>query len=71
MNAKDLELQLKAVLAGNDYTLTKLVNKLNEQGNTTTIQNLSNKLKRGTINYLEIAEILNAIGYDIEWIKRK
>lgn len=34
-------------------------------------KNLSNKLKRGTINYLEIAEILNAIGYDIEWERRK
>ncbi len=70
MDAKDLELKLKSVLAGNDYTLTKLVRKLNEQGNTTTIQNLSNKLKRGTINYLEIEEILNAIGYSIEWIKK-
>lgn len=70
MDAKDLELKLKSVLAGNDYTLTKLVRKLNEQGNTTTIQNLSNKLKRGTINYLEIEEILNAIGYSIEWIQK-
>lgn len=71
MNAKDLELKLKATLAGSGYTLTALVKELNEKGNSTTVQNVSNKLKRGSLNYLEVVEILEAIGYDIEWIKRK
>ena len=71
MNAKELELQLKSVLAGTGHTLTSLVKELNSKGNSTTVQNVSNKLKRGSLNYLEVEEMLQAIGYDIEWVKRK
>lgn len=71
MNAKDLELKLKATLAGKGYTLTALVKELNTKGNSTTVQNVSNKIKRGSLNYLEVDEILNAIGYNIEWVERK
>ena len=70
MDAKELELKLKATLAGSGYTLTSLVNQLKEQGISTTVQNVSNKIKRGSLNYLEVDEMLNAIGYDIEWIKK-
>lgn len=69
MNAKELELQLKSVLAGTGHTLTSLVKELNAKGNSTTVQNVSNKLKRGSLNYLEVEEMLQAIGYKIEWIK--
>lgn len=69
MNAKELELKLKGVLASEGYTLTALVKQLNEKGNTTTVQNISNKLKRGSLNYLEVIEILEAINYKIEWYK--
>ena len=71
MNAKELELQLKGILAGCGYSITRLVKELNEKGNSTTVQNVSNKLKRGSLNYLEVVEMLEAIGYDIEWVKRK
>lgn len=67
MNAQDLTNELKSILAKKGYTLTALVGKLNEQGITTTLQNISNKLKRGSINYLEMVNILNAVGYEIEW----
>lgn len=71
MNAKDLELKLKSILAGSGYTLTSLVNELKGKNIITTVQNISNKLKRGSLNYLEVNDMLDAIGYDIEWIKRK
>lgn len=71
MNAKELELKLKSTLAGCGYTLTALVKELNKNGNSTTVQNVSNKLKRGSLNYLEVEEMLQAIGYDIEWVKKK
>lgn len=70
MEAKDLEKQLKLILLQEDHTLTSLVNALNEKGKTTTIQNISNKLKRGSLNYLEVVEILEAINYKIEWVKK-
>lgn len=69
MNAKELELKLKGILASEGYTLTALVKQLNEKGNTTTIQNISNKLKRGSLNYLEVIEILEAVNYKVEWFK--
>lgn len=71
MNAKELELQLKGILAGSGYTITSLVKQLNEKGISTTVQNVSNKLKRGSLNYLEIVDMLDAIGYKIEWIKKQ
>ena len=70
MNAKELELKLKGVLASKGYTLTALVKELNTKGNTTTVQNISNKLKRGSLNYLEVAEILEAINLKIEWLEK-
>lgn len=70
MEAKELELQLKSVLAGSGYSITRLVKELNEKGNSTTVQNISNKLKRGSLNYLEVVEMLEAIGYKIEWVKK-
>lgn len=70
MNAKDLELKIKSILAGQGHTLTSLVKQLNEQGISTTVQNVSNKIKRGSLNYLEVNDMLNAIGYNIEWVKK-
>ncbi len=69
MEAKDLELQLKGVLAGSGFTITSLVKQLNEKGISTSVQNVSNKLKRGSLNYLEVVDMLEAIGYKIEWKK--
>lgn len=71
MDAKEFELELKSTLAGSGHTLTSLVKQLKEQGISTTVQNVSNKIKRGSLNYLEVNDMLNAIGYDIEWVKRK
>lgn len=70
MDAQQLTNELKSVLAKKGYTLTALVKKLKEQGITTSLQNISNKLKRGSINYLEMVEILNAVGYKIEWVEK-
>lgn len=35
----------------------------------TTVQNISNKLTRGTIKYSEVKEIAEIIGMEIEWKK--
>ena len=34
------------------------------------LQNLSNKLSRGTIKYSEIKQIADILGYEIKWIKK-
>lgn len=54
------------------FTLTRVVEKMNEELPTdkqTTVQNISNKLTRGTIKYSEVKEIAEIIGMEIEWKK--
>lgn len=66
----DIHSQVKAMIASQGWTLTRVVQKMNEQRleqDKTTIQNISNKLTRGTIKYSEILEIAEIIGIDILW----
>ena len=74
--------EVKAYIAKRGFTLTEIVNKMNESREPlpekaedkvkgveyqTTTQNISNKLTRGTIKYSEIKEIADIIGYKIKW----
>ncbi len=64
--------ELKAIIAQNGLTLTEVVNRMNQRrspDSQTTVQNISNKLTRGTIKYSEVLEIASAIGLKISWDK--
>lgn len=57
--------EMKTLLAKNDMSLTEVVAEMNKQHperKKTTVQNISNKLTRGTIKFSEIIEICNIIG---------
>ena len=61
------------MIAKKGWTLTRVVQKINERHpdrNKTTVQNISNKLSRGTIKYSEILEIAEIIGFNITWEPR-
>ena len=63
---------IKSVIVKSGWTLSDVVKALNEKySRNDTIQNLSNKLSRGTLKYREALEIAGVMGYSIEWIKRK
>ena len=63
---------IKSVIVKSGWTLSDVVKALNEKySRNDTVQNLSNKLSRGTLKYREALEIAGVIGYSIEWIKRK
>lgn len=50
--------------------MTEIIELINEKyDRNDTVQNLSNKLARGTIKYSEVKEIADVIGYDVKWIK--
>lgn len=52
--------------------MSQVIDKINEKyGRNDTVQNLSNKLTRGTLKYKEALEIADIIGYKIEWIEYK
>ena len=63
--------EIKAQITRSGYTMTQLVELLNEKYNKkASVQSLSNKLARGTISFKEVLEIADVLGYKIEWIKK-
>ena len=56
--------EIKAEIAKSGWTLTDIVKEINKlhPDNTTTSQNISNKLTRGTLKYPEAREIAFIIG---------
>lgn len=70
MKTNAIHCEIKSYIAKRGFTLTEVVNRMNQNRSAerqTTIQNISNKLSRGTIKYSEILEIANIIGMNIEW----
>ncbi len=68
MNIKN---EIKSYLAATGITMTELVERLNNdlpEEKKTSVQNLSNKLSRGSLRYDEAQQIAKAIGKRIAWI---
>lgn len=62
--------EIKAEIAKSGWTLTDIVKEMNllHPDETTTSQNISNKLTRGTLKYSEALEIAAIIGKRISWV---
>lgn len=62
--------EIKAEIAKSGWTLTDIVKEMNllHPEETTTSQNISNKLTRGTLKYAEAIEIASIIGKRISWV---
>lgn len=72
MSHNQVHNEIKAIIAQNGLTLTEVVNRMNLQrkpDEQTTVQNISNKLTRGTIKFSEVLEIASVIGLKISWDK--
>lgn len=70
MKTNTIHKQIKMNLARSGMTLTEVVKKMNmyrSEDNQTTIQNISNKIMRGTIKYSEVLEIAAVLNMDIVW----
>ena len=70
MKTNPIHKEIKMNLARSGMTLTEVVNKMNMKraiDNQTTIQNISNKIMRGTIKYSEILEIAAILNMNIVW----
>lgn len=68
MSFKD---DLKSIIIKSGWTMTAVTNEINNRNNTNyTVQNFSAKLSRGTLKYLEVIEVLDIIGYKIEWVPK-
>ena len=68
MSFLTIKQEIKSYLARTGWSMTDLVKALNEKHNRDdSVQNLSNKLSRGTIKYKEVKEIADIIGAKINW----
>ena len=68
----DISKEIKKLLIDSDITLTELARKKkNNKNKHYTVQNLSQKLKNGTVNAKEIAIILDCIGYSVYFVPKK
>jgi diaminopimelate decarboxylase len=58
---------IKMLLAQKAMTMTKLAELLTEKGKKTSVKSLSNKLAKKTIKFEEVREILDIMGFKIEY----
>lgn len=73
MSQASIHDEIKANIIKSGLSMTAVVNIMNAkrpQNKHTSIQNISNKLTRGTIKYSEVLEIADIIGMDIIWEKK-
>lgn len=61
--------EVKSYIVKEGFTMKKIADLLDDESRT-ALQNLSNKLTRGTIKYSEIKKIADILGYEIKWEKK-
>ena len=62
---------IKSLIVKENLTITKVADELNRLNNTDlTVQNLANKLKKDNLRYKEVEQILDIVGYSIDWTKK-
>ena len=63
--------EIKSYIVRAGMTMSEVVDYLaDEYGWSSSVPNLSGKLKRGSLRYGEAVELADALGYDIVWVKR-
>ena len=74
MRTNSIHKEIKMNLARSGMTLTEVISRMNKnrsEDNQTTIQNISNKIIRGTIKYSEILEIAAILNMSIVWTETR
>lgn len=63
--------KLKGLIVSEGFTMSHINDELNKRhGTSFSIQNFSNRLRKESFSYNEIEEILDILGYKIEWVKQ-
>lgn len=64
---EELKRFVKSLIVAKGYTMEKLAEELNQKYYTKESKaNLSNKLKRGSLRYIDMQRIADILGYKIE-----
>lgn len=68
----DIRNKIKSLIAQNGTTLNKVCSIVEQNRNEkVSPNNITNKLRRQTIKFNEVQDILEALGYHIEFVKNK
>ncbi|NFS52246.1 LLM class flavin-dependent oxidoreductase [Clostridium botulinum] len=63
---------IKAYIVSSGWSITELNKELNKLNNYEyTVQNLSSKIRKGSLKYSEVLQIAEIIGYEIQWNRTK
>ncbi len=62
--------EVKGYITLSGWQMGDVAKKISKKSSKVPLQNLSNKLAKGTIKYSEVKDIANAIGYEIIWKKK-
>ena len=63
--------EIKSYIIRTGMTMSEVVELLaDEYGWSSSVPNLSGKLKRGSLRYGEAVELADVLGYDLVWQKR-
>ena len=64
--------EIKSYIVRSGYTMQEVVDRLSEDyGWSDSVSNLSNKLQRESLRYVETVQLADALGYDLVWQKRR
>lgn len=68
----DIRNEIKAYIVREGVTMSEVVDRLAYVYDwSSSVPNLSGKLRRGSLRYQEAIELADVLGYDIVWQKRK
>lgn len=68
----NLRNEIKSYIVRSGYTMQEVVDRLSEDyGWSDSVSNLSNKLQRESLRYVETVQLADALGYDLVWQKRR
>ena len=68
----DIRNELKSLIAKNGTTLKKVCEQLSQKYQKSYLgNNITNKLRRKTIKFEEVQEIVDTLGYHIEFVRNK
>lgn len=59
--------EIKSYIAKSGMTMTEIADGYSKKHGPMSVQNLSNKLAKGTIRYSDCLEIARVAGYEIVW----
>ena len=64
--------EIKSYIVRSGMTMTEVVELLaDEHGWSSSVPNLSGKLRRGSLRLTEAVELADVLGYDLVWVKRR